>query len=104
MSKSRTKAIVKCKNLSKSFSGHTILNNINLTIPEGKIIGLLGRNGAGKSTLIKIINGLITPSSGEVLVDNQPVGIHSKKHHFLSPRTYLSRQNYDYPSIHQVLQ
>lgn len=92
MSKSRTKTIVKCKNLSKSFSGHTILNNINLTIPEGKIIGLLGRNGAGKSTLIKIINGLVTPSSGEILIDNQPVGIHSKNIiSYLPERTYLDK-------------
>lgn len=92
MSKSRTKTIVKCKNLSKSFGGHTILNNINLTIPEGKIIGLLGRNGAGKSTLIKIINGLVTPSSGEILVDNQPVGIHSKNiTSYLPERTYLDK-------------
>ncbi len=92
MSKSRTKTIVKCKNLSKSFSGHTILNNINLTIPEGKIIGLLGRNGAGKSTLIKIINGLVTPSSGEILIDNQSVGIHSKNIiSYLPERTYLDK-------------
>ncbi len=55
------------KNLNKSFDNKKILDNINLTITDGKIIGLLGKNGAGKSTLIKLINDLETIDSGEIL-------------------------------------
>lgn len=56
--------LVQCKNLYKKFDNQEILKNINLTIPKGKIIGLLGKNGMGKTTLIKLINDLLTPTSG----------------------------------------
>ncbi|MFA9413589.1 ABC transporter ATP-binding protein [Streptococcus sp. E29BA] len=57
--------------LSKSYGNHQAINDLNLTIDAGKIIGLLGPNGSGKTTLIKLINGLLQPSSGELLVDGQ---------------------------------
>ena len=66
--------------------------DINLSIPEGRIIGLLGRNGMGKTTLIKLINDLLTPTKGEVLVNGQPVGVKSKKViSYLPERTYLDK-------------
>lgn len=84
--------LVECRHLTKSYDHKVILNDINLTIPRGKIIGLLGQNGAGKSTLIKILNDLVTPTSGEVLIDGQPIGIHSKKIiSYLPERTYLNK-------------
>lgn len=84
--------LVECCHLTKSYDHKIILNDINLTIPRGKIIGLLGQNGAGKSTLIKILNDLVTPTSGEVLIDGQPIGIHSKKIiSYLPERTYLNK-------------
>lgn len=52
--------LVKCNNLCKKFDDKQVLNNINLSIPKGKIIGLLGKNGMGKTTLIKLINDLLT--------------------------------------------
>ncbi|HGD9418443.1 TPA: ATP-binding cassette domain-containing protein, partial [Streptococcus agalactiae] len=52
--------------LTKSYDKKTILNNINLTIDSGKIVGLLGENGAGKSTLMKCIVGLVKIDSGEI--------------------------------------
>ena len=52
--------LVKCIDVSKSFDNKEILKDINLTIPRGKIIGLLGKNGMGKSTLLKLINDLLT--------------------------------------------
>ncbi len=84
--------LVECKNLTKIINKHIILDDINLTIPRGKIIGLLGRNGAGKSTLLKTINDLIVPSSGQVLVDGQPIGVASKRIiSYLPERTYLDK-------------
>ena len=84
--------LLQYKNINKSFGHIEILKGINLTIPRGKIIGLLGRNGAGKSTLIKLANDLLAPTSGEVLVDGEPVGIHSKELiAYLPERTYLDK-------------
>ncbi|MBR6585178.1 MAG: ATP-binding cassette domain-containing protein, partial [Firmicutes bacterium] len=58
--------IVEIKNVSKSFESVQALDNVNLTIPEGRIIGLLGPNGSGKTTLLKILAGFYTQYSGEV--------------------------------------
>lgn len=84
--------LVKCSNICKSYGKKEVLNDINITIPRGKIIGLLGRNGMGKTTLIKLINGLLTPTSGEILIDGEHVGIKSKKViSYLPERTYLDK-------------
>lgn len=84
--------LLECIKLNKSFGNKQILNNINLTIPRGKIIGLLGKNGTGKSTLIKLINDLLTPTSGEILVNGKEVGVESKKIiSYLPERTYLDK-------------
>ena len=84
--------LLKCVNLSKQFGRKTVLNNINLTIPRGKIIGLLGKNGTGKSTLIKLMNDLLTPTKGEVLINGQKAGVDSKKViAYLPERTYLDK-------------
>ena len=84
--------LLKIKNLNKSFDNKKILNNINLEIPKGRIIGLLGKNGAGKTTLIKIINDLLTIDSGEVTFKDKPIGTYSKEHiSYLPERTYLDK-------------
>lgn len=84
--------LLECKVLSKEFDNKQILKNINLKIPRGKIIGLLGKNGTGKSTLIKLINDLLTPTSGEVLVNGEKPGVKSKKIiAYLPERTYLDK-------------
>ena len=84
--------LLECKGLCKSYGEKEVLKDINLVIPRGKIIGLLGKNGTGKSTLIKLINDLLTPSKGEVLVNGKKVGIESKKIiSYLSERTYLDK-------------
>ena len=70
--------LLKCENLSKRFGSKNALDNVSLSIEPGKIIGLLGPNGAGKTTLIKIINGLLTPSAGTILVDGEKVGTKTK--------------------------
>ena len=85
--------LLEIKNLNKDFDKKKILKNINLTISNGKIIGLLGKNGAGKTTLIKLINDLLTPTSGEILIKGNKIGVETKKVvSYLPERTYLNKQ------------
>ena len=71
--------VLECRNLTKSYTrGHPVLRDLNLAIPAGRIVGLLGPNGCGKSTLIKLIAGLLQPDSGEIFVGGHPVGAASK--------------------------
>ena len=92
--------LVEIRDLIKSFGDKQVLKNINLNIPKGKIIGLLGKNGMGKTTLIKLINDLLTITSGEILVNGKKIGIESKKSiSYLPERTYLDKSM----SVKQVL-
>ena len=68
--------ILECRNLSKKYGSHFYaLNNLNLSLDQGQIVGLLGPNGSGKTTLIKLINGLLIPAGGEVLIDGMSPGV-----------------------------
>ncbi len=71
-------AIVECRNLTRKYGKFTALDQVNLSIEKGKIIGLLGPNGSGKTTLIKLANGLLTPTSGEILIDGRKPGDKTK--------------------------
>ena len=83
--------ILECKNLVKKFSKKDALKGIDLKINRGRIVGLLGPNGSGKSTLIKLANALLTPTSGEILIDGKKPGIESKEIvSYLPERTYLN--------------
>ena len=85
--------LVECKKLCKSYDEKQVIKDVNLKIPKGKIIGLLGKNGTGKTTLIKLINDLLTPTSGEVLIKGKKPGVESKDIiAFLPERTYLDRE------------
>ena len=64
---------INVKNLSKKFNNYVAVNNINFTLDKNKTLGLLGPNGCGKTTSIGMMLGLITPSSGEVLINGQNV-------------------------------
>jgi len=84
--------LLEVSNLTKKFSSGTIaVNQLNLSLEPGKIVGLLGPNGSGKTTLIKMINGLLTPSSGSILIGGYtPEDLASKKViAYLPERTYL---------------
>ena len=84
--------LLECKHLYKEYGDKQVLKDINLKIPRGKIIGLLGKNGTGKSTLIKLINDLLTPTSGEILINGKKPGIQSKELiSYLPERTYLDK-------------
>lgn len=84
--------LVEIVGLTKSYDAKNVaVNNITLTLPHGKIIGLLGPNGSGKTTLIKMMNGLLTPTQGSIKIDGQYVGVETKAHvAYLPDRTYLS--------------
>lgn len=86
--------LVTCKELTKSYGKKPALNHVSLEIESGHIIGLLGPNGSGKTTFIKLLNGLLTPTSGELYVKKLPVGIESKKIiSYLPDQSYLNMNN-----------
>lgn len=84
--------ILECKGLTKGYrKNYKVLNGFNLTVPAGRIVGLLGPNGCGKSTLIKLIAGLLQPESGEIIIGGSPVGEESKALvSYLPERTYFN--------------
>ena len=83
--------ILECKGITKKYAYLEALSGIDLTLEPGRIVGLLGPNGSGKSTLIKLINGILTPNAGTILVDGRPVGVDTKKIvSYLPERTYLN--------------
>ncbi|MDD3279431.1 MAG: ABC transporter ATP-binding protein [Lachnospiraceae bacterium] len=65
--------------LCKQYGNRCVLSDLNLSLGRGKIIGLLGPNGSGKTTLMKLINNLLVPSSGELLIDGHKPGIETKR-------------------------
>ena len=83
--------ILRCEFLTKQFGAIKALDNLSLSIQSGKIIGLLGPNGSGKTTLIKIINGLLQPTSGAVYIEGDTPGIITKpKVSYLPDVNYLN--------------
>lgn len=84
--------ILQCTGLCKQYGAFPALNGLTLSIMPGRIVGLLGPNGSGKSTLIKLANGLLTPTAGEVRIDGMLPGPETKRIvSYLPERTYLSR-------------
>jgi ABC-2 type transport system ATP-binding protein len=94
-------SILTCKNLCKSFGNKKALDNINLNIERGRIVGLLGPNGSGKSTFIKLCNELLTPTSGELQIAGNLPGIETKKIvSYLPEKTYLN----DWMKVSEIIQ
>ncbi|HER5503147.1 TPA: lantibiotic protection ABC transporter ATP-binding protein, partial [Streptococcus pyogenes] len=63
--------MLKIQNLKKSYGKRTILNNVNMNIPKGKVYALIGPNGAGKSTIMKILTGLVSKTSGSIIFEGR---------------------------------
>lgn len=84
--------LLRCENVTKKYNKQfNALNCINLTLEGGKIVGILGPNGSGKTTLIKILNGLLTPTSGTVTIDGHTPGVETKKVvSYLPDNSYLN--------------
>jgi ABC-2 type transport system ATP-binding protein len=92
--------LLKCTNLTKSYGKKEALIDLDLTIESGQIVGLLGPNGSGKTTLIKIICGLLTPTSGSITVDGMEIGAKTKSIiSYLPERTYIP----DYMKVKDIL-
>ncbi len=84
---------LKCENLVKRYGkgSDPVLNNFNVTVPQGKIVGLLGPNGCGKSTLMKLVSGLLVPDSGKIEICGVPQGEQTNAMiSYLPERTYFS--------------
>lgn len=82
--------ILKTHNLTKIFGNLVVLNDVSFELPKNEIVGLLGPNGSGKTTLIKLMNDLITPTSGEILINDKKLDINAKHLiSYLPERTYL---------------
>ena len=71
--------LIVCKDLSKTYGKTTALDHITLSLESGRIVGLVGPNGSGKTTLIKLIEHLLVPSSGEILVEGMAPGKDTKR-------------------------
>ena len=71
--------ILQCRDLTKSYGGKLALDHVNLEVFSGRIVGFLGPNGSGKTTLIKLANGLLSPTAGEIRINGARPGIETKK-------------------------
>lgn len=84
-------AILQCNAVTKRFNGLIALSDVTMSMERGRVIGLLGPNGSGKTTLIKLINGLLTPDSGTLLINGKQPGPETKKIiSYLPDRNYLN--------------
>ena len=96
-----SETILECFNLVKYYGGKEALKGIDLKIGKGKIVGLLGPNGSGKTTFIKLANGLLKPSSGEIKIGGMEVGPETHKIiSYLPERTYLN----DWMKVSEIIQ
>ena len=83
--------MLQCKNVTKKYMKLTAVNNISMDFESGRIYALLGSNGSGKTTLMKMISGLVKPTSGEITLSGIPVGIETKSH-----IAYMPTESYFY--------
>ena len=92
--------LVQITDLTKKYGTTTAVNHLTVTLPRGRIIGLLGPNGSGKTTLIKMMTGLLTPTEGTIRIDGAEIGPETKsKVAYLPDRTYLNMNQ----SIREIL-
>ena len=89
-----------CDNIVKTYGAFRAVDGVNLSLVPGKVIALLGPNGSGKSTLMKMIVGLIQPTSGNIYLNDEPLSDESRNY-----ITYMPTENYfyNYMSIKDVV-
>ncbi len=95
-----TTPILSCHGLTKKFGNFPALNDVSFQLEPGRIVGLLGPNGSGKTTFLKLVNQLLVPTSGEILVNGQPLTVQTK-----AMISYLPDKNYlnDWMKVHQLI-
>ena len=94
------KQLLECQGLTKKYNNFYALSNLDLTLERGQIVGLLGPNGSGKTTLIKLINGLLIPTDGHVMINSLAPGVETKKLvSYLPERGYLN----DHMRVDEIL-
>lgn len=92
--------ILECQSLTKKYGNFYALSNLDLTLEKGQIVGLLGPNGSGKTTLIKLINGLLTPTAGQVMIRQMAPSPATKKIvSYLPERSYIN----PHMKVHEML-
>lgn len=93
-------SILEIQNLTKKYHTKNVIDDLSLNIGSGKIVGLLGPNGSGKTTLLKLLAGLLTATSGNILIDNKKIGIETKAIvSFLPDRPYFA----NWMKVHDIL-
>jgi len=84
---------LEAKNLVKSYGRRVVVNNVDIRIRSGEIIGLLGRNGAGKTTIFQMIVGLVKPDSGHIILDGTEISQAPTNKRAMTGLTYLPQEN-----------
>ena len=74
--------ILEMRSITKKFGPVTVLDHVDFDVEQGEVLALVGANGAGKSTLMKILNGIYTPTSGEIRINGQPVELNTPRDAF----------------------
>ena len=85
--------LLQLHHVTKKYKKHVAIDDVTLSLPAGKIIGLLGPNGSGKTTLIKLMNGLLHPTTGDVVIDGYRPSVETKKIVSYLPDTSYLREN-----------
>ena len=83
--------MLQCKNVTKKYMKMTAVNGVSIDFMPGRIYALLGSNGSGKTTLMKMIAGLVKPTSGDITLSGVPIGVETKKH-----IAYMPTESYFY--------
>jgi ABC-type sugar transport system ATPase subunit len=99
MSEESTLRTVEVRGLRKVYPGVVALDGASVTIPGGSILGLLGKNGAGKSTMIKVLAGVVAPDAGEILVDGEPITLHSPHDAAAQGFAFVHQELADVPNL-----
>lgn len=86
-------SILKASSLVKSYDRRVVVNNLNLGINSGEIVGLLGRNGAGKTTTFQMVVGLVKPDHGKIYLDKQDISQDSTYERATKGITYLPQEH-----------
>ena len=93
--------MIEIQNVTKVYGKQTVLSCVSATLEAGKIYGLVGINGSGKTTMLKLINGLLRPSAGQVMIDGQAPGIKTKPLiSYLPDKSYLN----DWMTVSQLIE